>query len=89
MDHDESARAAFLADQQAAEEESATREETAWRLNVRNGDANALQAEAHAMHMAAKAKFWEALGGLIYVATTLGVCAVLWWVIAFIVQAVR
>ena len=83
------ARAAFLADQEAAQAEQSTRDETAWELNVRNGMANALQAETHAAHMAAKAKFWDALAGMVYVATTLAVGAVLWYVIALIVEAVR
>lgn len=83
------ARAAFLADQEAAQEEQSTRDQTAWELNVRNGMANALQAETHAAHMAAKAKFWDALAGMVYVATTLAVGAVLWYVIALIVEAVR
>jgi len=81
--------ATFRLDQEAAEQEAATREETAWRLNVRNGDANAAQVEAHAAHMNAKAEFWKALAGAVYVITTVGVGAVLWWVIAFIVEAVR
>ena len=65
----------FKLDQEAAAQEQTTRDELAWELNVRNSKAQAAQVEAHAMHMAGKALYWNALARLITVATLAGVVA--------------
>lgn len=68
MDENDPARAAFLADQQAASTEHTIREEAAWKLNIRNGAANASETEGRAAYLQAKAAFWEAVSTLIWVA---------------------
>lgn len=68
-------RAQFLADQEAAEQEAATRDETQWALNVETVKADLAMKHAHTSHTEAKAFAWNALATLVTVTTTLGAVA--------------
>jgi uncharacterized membrane protein len=67
--------ATFLADQQAAQTEEATREAQSWELNVDASQAATMHTKAHAAHLAARASFWLALSGLVRLLSWAGVGA--------------
>ena len=76
--------ATFRADQEAAQAEQATREETQWGLHVRDHDAQVAMKMAAAANEQAKAELRDSITLTIYVAASMGSV----WAIVQGVQAV-
>lgn len=82
-------RQSFLKDQEEAEQEQATRDQQSWSLNLRNGEAQAAQAEGVGAYWQAKAAFWTALTGLTHILGTLAVIAAVVLAVVLIVGVFR